>query len=211
MAVNASRKRSFVVLSIFLIASLVAAIESNFPQREIADAAYEHQREIDRGERVIVGVNDYREGGDGELDILRIDPALEARPDLREIGEPRIDLGRDVPRLDQALAAEPNRLARSLVARDVAQRMTHPRLRDEVAGGIRVVDDVDLVCAVLGQRHLGAVGAGADVHGGGLAEAAGDRQQIGGRLAQAPVGVVDENEYFSHGFSVLPVSRRSLR
>ena len=81
--------------------------------------------------------------------------------------------------------------------------------RDEVRRGIRVVDDVDLVRAVLGQRHLGLLGAGADVHGGGLAEAAGDRQQLGGRLAQAPVGVVDENEYFSHGFSVLPVSRRS--
>ena len=38
-----------------------------------------YQREIDRGERIIVGVNDYREGGDGELDILRIDPALERK------------------------------------------------------------------------------------------------------------------------------------
>ena len=83
--------------------------------------------------------------------------------------------------------------------------------RDEEGRGIGVVDDVDLVRAVLGQRHLGLLGTDADVHGGGLAEAAGDRQQLGGRLAQPPVGVVDENEYFSHGFSVLPVSRRSLR
>ena len=58
---------------------MVEAVKAGFPQREIADAAYELQREIDRGERIVVGVNDYREGGDGELDILRIDPALEGK------------------------------------------------------------------------------------------------------------------------------------
>ena len=82
---------------------------------------------------------------------------------------------------------------------------------DEVARGLRVVDDVDLVRAVLGQGHLGLLGAGADVHGGGLAEAAGDRQQLGGRLAQAPVGVVDENEYFSHGSCPTCQSSAGLR
>jgi hypothetical protein len=51
-------------------------------------------------------------------------------------------------------------------------------------------------------------GAGADVHRGGLAEAAGDRQQLRGRLAQASVGVVDENEYFSHGRVYLSVVGR---
>jgi methylmalonyl-CoA mutase N-terminal domain/subunit len=61
------------------IGGMVEAVKAGFPQREIADAAYEHQREVDRGERIIVGVNDYREGGDGELDILRIDPALEGK------------------------------------------------------------------------------------------------------------------------------------
>ena len=36
---------------------MVAAIEAGYPQREIADAAYRFQREVDDGERVIVGVN----------------------------------------------------------------------------------------------------------------------------------------------------------
>ncbi len=61
------------------LGGMVEAVKAGFPQREIAEAAYEHQREIDRGERIIVGVNDYREGGDGELEILRIDPALEGK------------------------------------------------------------------------------------------------------------------------------------
>ena len=61
------------------LGGMVEAVKRGFPQREIADAAYELQREIDRGERVVVGVNDYRESGDAELEILRIDPALERK------------------------------------------------------------------------------------------------------------------------------------
>ena len=40
---------------------MVAAIAEGYPQREIADAAYRFQREFDEGERVIVGVNGYRQ------------------------------------------------------------------------------------------------------------------------------------------------------
>src|SRR5215208_256880 len=61
------------------LGGMVEAVKAGFPQREIAEAAYEHQREIDRGERIVVGVNDYHDGGDGELEILRIDPALERK------------------------------------------------------------------------------------------------------------------------------------
>jgi methylmalonyl-CoA mutase N-terminal domain/subunit len=59
----------------------VTAVE--FPSRcqfgltEIAEAAHELQGEIDRGERIVVGVNDYTEGEDAGPEILRIDPALE--------------------------------------------------------------------------------------------------------------------------------------
>jgi methylmalonyl-CoA mutase, N-terminal domain len=61
------------------LGGMVEAVKRGFPQREIAEAAYEHQRELDRGDRIVVGVNDYREGGDGELEILRIDPELEGK------------------------------------------------------------------------------------------------------------------------------------
>src|SRR5687767_2352007 len=61
------------------LGGMVEAVKRGFPQREIADAAYQLQREIDRGDRVVVGVNDYREGDEAELEILRIDPTLERK------------------------------------------------------------------------------------------------------------------------------------
>jgi methylmalonyl-CoA mutase N-terminal domain/subunit len=38
---------------------MVAAVEKGFPQREIQEAAYQFQKSVERGEKVIVGVNDY--------------------------------------------------------------------------------------------------------------------------------------------------------
>jgi methylmalonyl-CoA mutase N-terminal domain/subunit len=61
------------------LGGMVEAVKAGFPQREIAEAAYEHQREIDRGERIVVGVNDYREGDEHPLELLRVDPALERK------------------------------------------------------------------------------------------------------------------------------------
>jgi methylmalonyl-CoA mutase, N-terminal domain len=49
------------------------------PQREIAEAAYRYQQEVESGERVVVGVNRYRTDSDEEIHILRIDPDLERR------------------------------------------------------------------------------------------------------------------------------------
>lgn len=56
---------------------MVKAIERGFPQREILDAALRYQREIDKKERVIVGMNKYQEEAGDPIDILRIDPAIE--------------------------------------------------------------------------------------------------------------------------------------
>ena len=61
------------------LGGMVEAVKRNYPQREIADAAFTLQQEIDSGERVVVGVNRFREGDDGEPEILRIDPALERK------------------------------------------------------------------------------------------------------------------------------------
>jgi methylmalonyl-CoA mutase N-terminal domain/subunit len=82
------------------LGGMVEAVKSGFPQREIAEAAYELQCEIDRGERIIVGVNDYREGDDRELEILRIDPALERK----QIGRVQaVRTRRDSSQVEQAL------------------------------------------------------------------------------------------------------------
>jgi methylmalonyl-CoA mutase N-terminal domain/subunit len=61
------------------LGGMVEAVKQNFCQREIADASYELQGRIDGGERIVVGVNRYTEGDDGQTPILRIDPALERK------------------------------------------------------------------------------------------------------------------------------------
>jgi methylmalonyl-CoA mutase N-terminal domain/subunit len=58
---------------------MVAAVKDNYPQREIADASFELQNEIDAGRRIVVGVNEYRHADEQPLEILRIDPALERK------------------------------------------------------------------------------------------------------------------------------------
>src|SRR5690606_3995665 len=55
------------------IGGVVRGIEMGYFQREIALAAERQQREIENGERVVVGVNAFTEGGeDSDIDILRI-------------------------------------------------------------------------------------------------------------------------------------------
>jgi methylmalonyl-CoA mutase N-terminal domain/subunit len=56
---------------------MVAAIERNYPQMEIADAAYKYQTQIDSLEKTVVGVNKYHTEEDLPVDILHIDPELE--------------------------------------------------------------------------------------------------------------------------------------
>ncbi|MGD9764663.1 MAG: methylmalonyl-CoA mutase [Candidatus Binatia bacterium] len=51
---------------------IVRAIELGFPQQEIADASYHYQRQLDRGEKVVVGVNRYQAPDEHTLDILRV-------------------------------------------------------------------------------------------------------------------------------------------
>ncbi|MDP1850182.1 MAG: methylmalonyl-CoA mutase family protein [Solirubrobacteraceae bacterium] len=61
------------------LGGMVEAVKQNFPQREIADAAYELQTAIDAGERIVVGVNRFESRGDADVQTLRIDPALERK------------------------------------------------------------------------------------------------------------------------------------
>ncbi len=61
------------------LGGMVEAVKQNFPQREIADASYELQTEIDAGDRVVVGVNRFQNHGDAEIRTLRIDPAVERK------------------------------------------------------------------------------------------------------------------------------------
>ncbi len=57
----------------------VPAIDQGYQQREIGDAAYKFQLEIEDGERTVVGVNAYQNSEEPAIDILRIDPAERQR------------------------------------------------------------------------------------------------------------------------------------
>ncbi len=54
----------------------VAAIETGFIQREIQDSAYRYQKEIESGERIVVGVNRFQVPEEKPTDLLRVDPAV---------------------------------------------------------------------------------------------------------------------------------------
>ncbi|MBC8043449.1 MAG: methylmalonyl-CoA mutase [Rhizobacter sp.] len=62
------------------LGGVVAAIEKGYQQKEISDAAYRYQLEVDRKERVIVGVNEFQEPGEKlDIPILTISPEAERR------------------------------------------------------------------------------------------------------------------------------------
>ncbi len=61
------------------LGGMVEAVKQGYPQREIADAAYELQTEIDAGRRIVVGVNAFTEGDMGQTEILQIEPTLESK------------------------------------------------------------------------------------------------------------------------------------
>jgi methylmalonyl-CoA mutase, N-terminal domain len=61
------------------LGGMVEAIKQSYPQREIAEASFRLQEEIERGERVIVGVNRYQQEDERQLEILRIPAELERK------------------------------------------------------------------------------------------------------------------------------------
>jgi len=56
---------------------VLPAIDQNFFQQEIADAAYQFQRDVDKKRRIMVGVNEFIQDEPADIDILKIDPQIE--------------------------------------------------------------------------------------------------------------------------------------
>jgi len=88
------------------LGGMVAAVEAGFPQREIADAAYRYQQQLERREKIIVGVNEFvQEPGERveerPIAILRISPEVERRQVERTR---RVRAERDPRRAEEALA-----------------------------------------------------------------------------------------------------------
>jgi methylmalonyl-CoA mutase, N-terminal domain len=102
------------------LGGMVEAIRRNFPQREIADASFTYQREVDERQRIVVGVNDFVAKDEAETPILRIDPALE-RKQAERLAATRADrdsaeVERTLVELKAAAAGEANLMEPILAA-----------------------------------------------------------------------------------------------
>jgi methylmalonyl-CoA mutase N-terminal domain/subunit len=72
-----TEKRCLAILDqIARLGGIIAAIEEGYPQREIAESAYQYQREVESGARKIVGVNAFKSDRDPEIPTLKIDEAV---------------------------------------------------------------------------------------------------------------------------------------
>ncbi len=61
------------------LGGMVEAVKRGYPQREIAEASFQYQQEVESGERKIVGVNAFVQEDEPPLEILKIDAALEGK------------------------------------------------------------------------------------------------------------------------------------
>jgi methylmalonyl-CoA mutase N-terminal domain/subunit len=83
------------------LGGVIPAIKENFFQREIAEASFRYQHEVEQKQRIVVGVNRYEHEDEEPLELLRIDPALEPR----QIGRVQaLRAGRDSAAVESALA-----------------------------------------------------------------------------------------------------------
>jgi len=101
------------------LGGVIPAIEAGFMQREIAEAAFRFQQEVDAGQRIIVGVNEYVADEPLAIPILEMDPGGYTRQLARL---QRVRAGRDTAALDAALG----RLRAA--ARDGKTNLMHPIL-----------------------------------------------------------------------------------
>ncbi|MGH7611933.1 MAG: acyl-CoA mutase large subunit family protein [Candidatus Dormibacteria bacterium] len=69
---------------------VLACIESGFFQREIADAAFHYQQQLDQGERIVVGVNAFTSSSGEAPQLLQIDPGVE-RQQVERLGRLRAE------------------------------------------------------------------------------------------------------------------------
>ncbi len=122
------------------LGGMVEAVKRGFPQREIADAAFTYQQEVEAGVRKVVGVNAYTEGDDAQTPILKIDPAFETDQvqRVREVRERR-----DAERAQAALATLEN------AARDARANLM-PHLLDAARADVTEGEMVQALQRVFG-------------------------------------------------------------
>ena len=126
------------------LGGMVEAIKQSFPQREIADASFRYQQEVDSKQRIVVGVNDYVNEGDEEIPTLKIDRELERKQTGRlEATRARRDsaeVERTLAELKSAAATEANLMPP--IARVRAGARLGGRDGRGAAGGLRALHRV---------------------------------------------------------------------
>ncbi len=110
----------------------VAAIEQGFVQAEIEASAFRHQRDVESGERVVVGVNAFTEEMRDGIELLHVDPEIERRQ--RE----RTEAWRAAR--DETAAAAALEEVRTVAATDANLL---PALREALAGGCTIGEICD--------------------------------------------------------------------
>jgi len=112
---------------------IIRAVEEHFPQKEIGDSAYRYQREIEAGERVIVGVNEFREEREAPIDLLKIDERV-----TRE----------QVQRVLQVRAERDNEAVRSALERVEAAARGTDNLMPPVLSAVKAYATLGEICDV---------------------------------------------------------------
>jgi methylmalonyl-CoA mutase N-terminal domain/subunit len=98
---NRMEEEAFEIIEkIDAMGGMLSAIEKNYPQQEIADAAYRYQKQIDEKEKIVVGVNKYVTEEDIPVEVMEIDEELES---LQVEKTNRIKNERDNPRVEACL------------------------------------------------------------------------------------------------------------
>ncbi|HEX2359252.1 MAG TPA: methylmalonyl-CoA mutase family protein [Solirubrobacterales bacterium] len=94
------------------LGGMVRAIEQNFPQREIADASFRYQAEVDQRQRIVVGVNEYVNEVDDEIQTLKVDRELErkqtGRLEATRAARDSAEVERSLAELTEAAATDAN-------------------------------------------------------------------------------------------------------
>ena len=121
------------------LGGVLAGIEQGFFQREIADAAFHYQQQLETREKVMVGVNQFATEAIPDIPILKIDPAIE-REQIQRLQE--LKAGRDAEVVESALRA-----LRSAVERN---ENSMPYILEAVRAYATVQEISDTMKAVLG-------------------------------------------------------------
>jgi methylmalonyl-CoA mutase N-terminal domain/subunit len=80
---------------------IIRAVEEGYPQREIAESAYRYQREVEQGERTIVGINRFQSGAAPDIALLKIDEGV-AHAQIERLR--RVKASRSAARVEETLA-----------------------------------------------------------------------------------------------------------